>query len=144
MSQTRLFKQRIAFCRVMLGRMDRPPLYLGRHTMSQPNPREGIHTCDPFIAEQIPSSPINQSGVYLCVGTIRATCNPTLGSPKSRKHQRRECATNLRWTMDVVTKARAIGLYLITLPSHTSHALQPLEVICFKSFKATLCACRDL
>lgn len=47
-------------------------------------------------------------------------------------------------TMDVVTKARAIGLDLITLMSHTFHALQPLHVFFgFKNFKTTLCACKD-
>jgi hypothetical protein len=31
----------------------------------------------------------------------------------------------------------AFGLYMITLPSHTSHAFQPLDVLCFKPFKTT-------
>ncbi len=30
-----------------------------------------------------------------------------------------------------------MGLDFITLPSHTSHALQPLDVTCFKPFKTT-------
>jgi hypothetical protein len=30
-----------------------------------------------------------------------------------------------------------VGLNLITLPSHTSHALQPLDVLGFKPFKIT-------
>jgi hypothetical protein len=34
-------------------------------------------------------------------------------------------------------KTRAMGLNLSTLPSHTNHALQPLEVACFKYFKTT-------
>ncbi len=29
------------------------------------------------------------------------------------------------------------GLDMITLPSHTSHALQPLDVSCFNPFKTT-------
>jgi hypothetical protein len=29
----------------------------------------------------------------------------------------------------------AFGLNMITLPSHTSHALQPFDVSCFKPFK---------
>ena len=37
--------------------------------------------------------------------------------------------------MDVVKTARSIGLDLLTLPSHTSHAMQPLDVLCFKPFK---------
>ena len=38
-------------------------------------------------------------------------------------------------TLEVVQEARAIGLDFISLPSHMSHALQPLDVCCFKSFK---------
>lgn len=51
------------------------------------------------------------------------------------------CASHV--IVDVVAKARVIGLDLITLPSHTLHALQPHDVSCFKSFKATLCACSE-
>jgi hypothetical protein len=32
---------------------------------------------------------------------------------------------------------------MITLPSHTSHALQPLDVSCFKPFKTTFRKERD-
>jgi hypothetical protein len=32
---------------------------------------------------------------------------------------------------------------MITLPSHTSHALQPLDVSCFKPFKIALKKVRD-
>jgi hypothetical protein len=35
-------------------------------------------------------------------------------------------------TMDVVKIACSIGLDLLTLPSHTFHAMQPLDVACFK------------
>jgi hypothetical protein len=38
-------------------------------------------------------------------------------------------------TINVVLKARKMGLDMITLPSHTSHVLQPLDVACFKPFK---------
>jgi hypothetical protein len=38
-------------------------------------------------------------------------------------------------TLDVLQEARAVGLDLLTLPSHTSHALQPLDVSVFKPFK---------
>jgi hypothetical protein len=37
--------------------------------------------------------------------------------------------------LNVVHKARSVGLDLVTLPSHTSHALQPLDVSIFKPFK---------
>ena len=42
---------------------------------------------------------------------------------------------NSHVTLEVVQKARAAGLDLLSLPSHTSHALQPLDVCCFKPFK---------
>jgi hypothetical protein len=38
-------------------------------------------------------------------------------------------------TVDVVKTTRSVDLDLLTLPSHTSHALQPLDVSCFKPFK---------
>jgi hypothetical protein len=38
-------------------------------------------------------------------------------------------------TLEAIEQAQAFGLDMITLPSHTIHALQPLNVACFKSFK---------
>ena len=38
-------------------------------------------------------------------------------------------------TLEVVLEAKRVGLDLLTLPSHTSHALQPLDVLVFKPFK---------
>jgi hypothetical protein len=38
-------------------------------------------------------------------------------------------------TMDVVKTARVVGLDFLTLLSHTSHDVQPLDVSCFKPFK---------
>jgi hypothetical protein len=38
-------------------------------------------------------------------------------------------------TLDVMHEAQAVELDLITLPSHTSHVLQPLDVSVFKPFK---------
>ena len=46
-------------------------------------------------------------------------------------------------TFKVVHKAKSTGLDFITLPSYTSHALQPLDVIVFKPFKQKLRAYRD-
>ena len=46
-------------------------------------------------------------------------------------------------TLEVVQKAKAEGLDIITLPSHTSHKLQPLDVSIFKSFKTTFRSYRD-
>ena len=40
-------------------------------------------------------------------------------------------------TLDVVERARVVGLYLLTLPLHYSHTMQPLDVAVFKPFKAT-------
>lgn len=42
---------------------------------------------------------------------------------------------NSHVTMDIVHKARVVGLDLIIVPSQTSHTLQPLGVTCFKPFK---------
>jgi hypothetical protein len=47
-------------------------------------------------------------------------------------------------TMDVVKTARSVGLDLLTLPSHTSHAMQPLDVSCFKPFKQAFRLLRDV
>jgi hypothetical protein len=47
-------------------------------------------------------------------------------------------------TMDVVKTAHAVGLDLLTLPSHTSHAMQPLDVLCFKTFKQAFRLLRDV
>jgi hypothetical protein len=38
-------------------------------------------------------------------------------------------------TLEVVHKAKQIGLDLLTLPSHTFHRLQPLDVSIFRPFK---------
>ena len=46
-------------------------------------------------------------------------------------------------TLEVVQKAKSQGLDIITLPSHTSHRLQPLDVSIFKPFKVAFRACRD-
>jgi len=42
-------------------------------------------------------------------------------------------------TLEVVLKATIEGIDIITLPSHTSHKLEPLDVNIFKSFKTTFC-----
>jgi hypothetical protein len=46
--------------------------------------------------------------------------------------------------LDVIKKARKHGLDLFTLPSHTSHALQPLDVSIFKAFKTAIKVYRDM
>ena len=40
-------------------------------------------------------------------------------------------------TLQVVCKAAAIGLDILTLPSYTSHSLQPLDVALFRPFKCS-------
>ncbi len=40
-------------------------------------------------------------------------------------------------TLKAIKQVEDFGLDMITLPSHTSHALQPLDVFCFKPFKTT-------
>ena len=38
-------------------------------------------------------------------------------------------------TLEVLQKAKIQGLDMISLLSHTSHAMQPLDVACFGPFK---------
>jgi hypothetical protein len=46
-------------------------------------------------------------------------------------------------TLEVIEEARGAGLDILTLPSHTSHALQPLDVAVFKPFKQYFREYRD-
>jgi hypothetical protein len=47
-------------------------------------------------------------------------------------------------TLDVILKAREHGLDLLTLPSHTSYAMQPLDLSIFKPFKNAFRLYRDM
>ncbi len=47
------------------------------------------------------------------------------------------------FTLEAIEHAKKFGLDMITLPLHTSHALQPLNVACFKPFKTTLKKVKD-
>ncbi len=40
-------------------------------------------------------------------------------------------------TLETISQAQEMGLDMITLPSHASHVLQPLNASCFKPFKTT-------
>jgi hypothetical protein len=40
-------------------------------------------------------------------------------------------------TLEAIKQAKKFGLDMITFPSHTSHAFQPLDAACFKPFKTT-------
>ena len=51
---------------------------------------------------------------------------------------------NSHVTLEVVRTAMESGLDIISLPSHTSHALQPLDVACFAPFKTTFRKQRDV
>ena len=47
-------------------------------------------------------------------------------------------------SLQVLQKTRAHGLDMISLSSHTSHALQPFNVICFAPFKKAFRTYRDM
>jgi hypothetical protein len=46
-------------------------------------------------------------------------------------------------TLEAIEQAKEFGLHMIILPSHTSHALQPLDMACFKPFKTIFKKERD-
>ena len=50
---------------------------------------------------------------------------------------------NSHVTIDVAHTARKVGLDLLAIPSHTSHATQPLDVSIFKPFKTAFRKYRD-
>jgi hypothetical protein len=47
-------------------------------------------------------------------------------------------------TLEAIEQTQTFGLDMVTLPSHTSHALQPLDVACFKHVKTTFRKERDI
>jgi hypothetical protein len=67
-------------------------------------------------------------------GGISATCRHLLILDGHNSHV----------TLDAVRQAKEVGLDMITLPSHTSHALQPLDVSIFKPFKTAFRMYRDV
>ncbi len=46
--------------------------------------------------------------------------------------------------LEAIKQTHEFGLYMVTFPTHTSHALQPLDVFCFKPFKITFKKERDV
>lgn len=46
-------------------------------------------------------------------------------------------------SIDTVHEAKQVGLDMLTLPLHTSHTMQPLDVCLFKPFKTAFKAYRD-
>ena len=51
---------------------------------------------------------------------------------------------NTHVTLEVINQAKEAGLDMVSLPSHTSHALQPLDVAVFKPFKTAFRAYMDV
>ena len=47
-------------------------------------------------------------------------------------------------TMEVLLKAKSHGVDMVSLPFHTSHELQPLDISCFKPFKQACRTYRDI
>ncbi len=48
------------------------------------------------------------------------------------------------FTLQIMKHAQEFGLDMITLPSHTSHVLQTLNIFCFKPFKISFKKVRDV
>jgi hypothetical protein len=67
----------------------------------------------------------------------------TTGIDETNRHLLILDGHNSHVTLEVVTVAMNSGLDIISLPSHTSHALQPLDVSCFKPFKTAFKQIRD-
>ena len=65
------------------------------------------------------------------------------GISQGRRHLLILDGHNLHVTLEVVHKCREVGLDLMTLPSHTSHRLQPLDVGVFAPFKRYFKRYRD-
>ena len=57
------------------------------------------------------------------------------GISRERRHLLIVDDHNSHVTLDVVMKAMDVGLDLLTLFSHTTHSLQPLDISIFASFK---------
>ena len=65
------------------------------------------------------------------------------GISQDRRHLLILDGHNSHVTLEVVQKCREVGLDLLTLPSHTSHRLQPLDVGVFAPFKRYFKRYRD-
>ena len=48
------------------------------------------------------------------------------------------------FNLEVLLKAKTHGIDMVSLPSHTSHELQPLDIFCFKPLKQAFRAYRDI
>jgi hypothetical protein len=47
-------------------------------------------------------------------------------------------------TLEAIEQAHEFGLNMVTLPTHTSHALQPFDASCFKHLKTTFRKEKDI
>ena len=72
-----------------------------------------------------------------------ATLERRVGVSPERWHLLIIDGHNSHVTVDVVMKAMEVGLDLVTLPSHTSHRLQPLDVAVFAPYKKAFRKYRD-
>ena len=80
-----------------------------------------------------------QSWISHFIGTL----TKTVGISAENRHLLVLDGHNSHVTLEVVILAMNSGLDIISLPSHTSHALQPLDVSCFKPFKTAFRQIRD-
>ena len=67
-----------------------------------------------------------------------------LGIDHSNQHLLILDRHNSHVTLEEVKISMQSSLDIVSLPSHTSHALQPLDVACFKPFKTAFKRCKDL
>ena len=80
-----------------------------------------------------------ESWISHFIGTLKATT----GIDESKRHLLILDGHTSHMTLEVVQVAMNSGLDIVSLPSHTSHALQPLDVSCFKPFKTAFRKIRD-
>lgn len=91
------------------------------------NPCKGVYTSYHFIAYHMSSSPINQFGVNLGVGTSKRTHVPTHDAPKSKKCKKKHASgTNLRWT----TTQLNIALNVVDAETKIMFAAQEFGIPC--------------
>jgi hypothetical protein len=75
---------------------------------------------------------------------IKNVCDCGLGISSDCRHLLILDGHGSHVTTDVVKTARSMGLDLLTLWSYISHAMQPLDVFCFRPFKQAFHLLRDV
>ena len=68
----------------------------------------------------------------------------TMEANQSRRHLLIPDGHKNHISLEVLLKAKEHNIDMITIPSHTSHGLQPLDKTCFRPFKVAFRAYRDL